>query len=52
MIDIDSLICNKTYIDGKWVIARPVKDPRLWQRIKDAVQVIQGKADAVKFYKQ
>jgi len=50
MVTIDSLTV-KTCIEGKWVVARPMKDP-LPQRIKDAIQVILGKADAVKFYKQ
>ena len=50
MVPIDSLT-TKTYIDGKWVVARPVKDPPI-QRLKDAIQVILGKADAVKYYKQ
>ena len=54
MINIDSLIKNATttYIDGKWVTARPVPENRVFERLKDAFQVILGKADAVKFYKQ
>lgn len=52
MINIDSLVNAKTCIDGQWVIARPVKDSRLIERFKDAVQVLFGKADAVKYYKQ
>ena len=52
MINIDSLIKEKTCIDGKWVVARPVKDNRLFERLKDAFQVIFGKADAVKYYRQ
>lgn len=51
MMNIDSLLNTKTCIDGKWVIARPLKD-RLFQRIKDAWKVVTGKADAVMFYKQ
>jgi len=51
MIDVDTLI-TKTCIDDKWVIARPVKDSRLLERMKDAFQVLLGKADAVKYYKQ
>lgn len=51
MINIDSLR-TKTCIDSKWVIARPVKDSRFLERIKDALQILLGKADAVKYYKQ
>lgn len=51
MINIDSLN-TRTCIDGKWVIARPVKDSRLSERMKDALQVLLGIADAVKYYKQ
>lgn len=52
MINIDSLVKNLTCIEGQWVIARPVKDSRLFERLKDAVQVFIGRADAVKYYKQ
>ena len=38
-------------IDGLWVLARPVIGPFLW-RLRDAWQVLIGKADAVTFYKQ
>lgn len=51
MLRIDELVNTKTCINGKWVIARPLPGPILW-RLKDALQVILGKADAVKFYKQ
>lgn len=51
MIDVDTLTA-KICIDDKWVIARPVQDRRLLERLKDAVQVLLGKADAVKYYKQ
>lgn len=52
MIEIDSLVQSKTCIDGKWVVARPVKDSRILVRIKDAVLVALGKADAVRYYRQ
>jgi len=52
MMDVDSLVQTKTCIDGKWVVARPVKDSRILERIKDAVLVVVGKADAVSYYKQ
>lgn len=32
-------------INGKWVPARPVKEPWLW-RLKDAIKVLKGKADS------
>jgi hypothetical protein len=51
MLDIDSLTV-KTCIDDKWVIVRPVQDSRLFERFRDAIQVLLGKADAVKYYKQ
>jgi hypothetical protein len=51
MLLIDELTNTKTCINGKWVIARPLLGPFFW-RLKDALQVILGKADAVKFYKQ
>jgi hypothetical protein len=38
-------------INGKWVKARPIM-PSLKRRIIDAIQVLKGKADAVRFYRQ
>lgn len=52
MLNIDSLIEIKIYLDGKWVVARPVKDNRIFARIKDALLVLFGKAEAIGFYKQ
>ena len=46
MIDIDTLTA-KTCIDGKWVIARPVKDSRIIERIKDAWQVLFAADDLI-----
>lgn len=48
MLRADDLIHNKKYKDGKWVIARPIKQsvPR---RIKDAIKVLKGNAEAVSF---
>ena len=40
MTNIDSLINTKIYVDDKWVIARLLKDNRLFQRIIDAVLVL------------
>lgn len=51
MIEIDTLT-TKRYIEGNWVVSRPVKDPRILKRLKDAVLVFFGKAEAVSFYKQ
>lgn len=52
MIKIDKLVESKIHIEGKWVVARPVKDPRISERLKDAFLVFIGKAEAVCFYKQ
>jgi hypothetical protein len=51
MYKIDELINDTTQIDDRWIIARPIK-ASLKQRVKDAIQVIKGNADAVTFYKQ
>jgi hypothetical protein len=51
MLNADSLYETQTEMDGMWVVARPIKDG-IWRRFKDAVEVIKGNADAVKFYKQ
>lgn len=51
MLNADTLNENKTCIDKKWVIARPIPQPFL-MRLKDAIQIIKGNAEAVKFYKQ
>jgi len=34
-----------TYINGKWVPARPLDGPFVW-RLKDAWEVLMGRADA------
>jgi len=51
MLHADNLNATQVCINGKWVCARSLRGPLLW-RIKDAIQVLLGKADAVKFYKQ
>ena len=51
MLKIDELLHDTTFISGKWVIARPLKSCFIL-RVKDAIQVLKGKADAVEFYKQ
>ena len=48
---IDDLMHSETCIDGKWITSRPIKGP-FWCRLKDAIGVLLGKFDAVKFYKQ
>ena len=51
MLKADELRNTKTCINGKWVIAKPVpQDFR--RRLRDAIEVLKGKAEAVKFYKQ
>ena len=45
---VDSLVRNKTYFEGRWVIARPIMGP-LWVRIKAAWAVLTGRAEAVRF---
>ena len=55
MLNADLLKDTSTYIDGKWVVARPCRINGLYgliQRIKDAWKVFIGEVDAVKFYKQ
>lgn len=51
---IDNLHENLVEIDGKWVVARPVnyKYSSLIRRLKSAWEVLRGRADVVKFYKQ
>jgi hypothetical protein len=51
MLKADDLKNNTTCIDNKWVIARPLCGG-FRSRVKDAIKVFTGKADAVSFYKQ
>lgn len=51
MLDADTLHENETFIDGKYHIARPLPLPWNW-RLKGAWEVLMGRAEAVKFYKQ
>lgn len=51
MLNVDNLHETSTEIDGKWVVARPIKGSFI-TRFNDAIQVLKGNADAVKFYKQ
>lgn len=51
MLKADELKQNATFLDNHWVIAKPIPGT-LIRRIKDAIQVIKGKAEAVTFYKQ
>ena len=52
MYDIEKLRDNQIFIDGRWVLARPIPSSSIIDRLKDAIAVFKGKADAVKFYKQ
>jgi len=49
--EIDHLLRSQTLIDDKWVLSRPCVGP-FWYRLKDAIKVLLGRCDAVKFYKQ
>lgn len=51
MLKADELRHNKTCIDKKWVIARPLIQPFI-MRLRDAIAVLKGRAEAVTFYKQ
>lgn len=40
--------CMMELENGKWVKAQPIQDPPgLWRRIKDAWEVVRGRAEAV-----
>lgn len=52
MLKADELKNNQTFIDKRWVCARPLLGGPFWWRVKDAWAVLTGKADAVSFYKQ
>jgi hypothetical protein len=51
MLRADDLKHTTTEIDGKWVIAKPMKQIFI-RRLKDAIKVLKGEAEAVIFYKQ
>jgi len=51
MLNADMLKENSVLIEGKWFAARPITGS-LISRLRDAIQVLKGTADAVKFYKQ
>ena len=51
MLRADELKDTQTCIDGKWVCCKPYKQP-FDMRLKDAIKVLKGEAEAVKFYKQ
>jgi len=46
---IDSLIHTQMEINGKWYIAKPIVAPFI-VRLKNAIWVLVGKAEAVTFY--
>lgn len=51
MLKAEKLNETQAFIDGKWVCAKPMKQPFKY-RLYDAIQVLKGKAEAVRFYKQ
>lgn len=51
MLRADEIAETKTQTDGKWVAAKPIKQP-LIRRFKDALKVLKGELEAVKFYRQ
>ena len=51
MLKADELQNDTREINGKWVIARPIKQ-NLKRRFKDAIKILKGEAEAVIFYKQ
>ncbi|MMZ43561.1 hypothetical protein D1872_51170 [compost metagenome] len=51
MIKADNIGESKVQIDGRWVATKP-QIQTLPRRIRDAIQVIKGKAEAVVFEKQ
>lgn len=51
MLKVDELEQNQALINGKWVAKKPIKQP-LPMRIKDAIQVMKGNAEAVVFKDQ
>lgn len=51
MLKADELLQCQREIDGKCVVAKPIIQP-LIKRVRDAVKVIKGEAEAVIFYKQ
>lgn len=51
MWNIQDLLENQKFIDERWVIARPEKQPFL-TRLKGAIFVLLGYCDAIEFYQQ
>jgi len=51
MLKADELRYDKTCIDKKWVCAKPYPQPFI-MRLRDAIAVLKGRAEAVTFYKQ
>ncbi|MET3505440.1 hypothetical protein [Halalkalibacter oceani] len=48
MLKANELFHNTRIKNGRYVVAKPLKQP-LIRRIKDAIQVVKGKAEAVTF---
>jgi hypothetical protein len=51
MLRADEINKQQTEINHMWVAARPIKGG-FFRRLRDAWQVLKGKAEAVKFYRQ
>ncbi len=51
MLNADTLGENNILIEGQWFVVRPITGGFI-RRLRDAIQVLKGNADAVKFYKQ
>ena len=51
MLSADGLADAQAEIDGRWVVSRPFR-ACFWQRFKDAISVLLGKSDAVRFWRQ
>jgi hypothetical protein len=51
MLQADNLHRTQALIDGRWVVSRPIRGS-LFQRLRDALSVLIGNADAVTFWKQ
>jgi len=47
LYNLSVLYENQTEINGKWIPARPLGFPGLWQRLRASWLVFSGKADAL-----
>ena len=46
----EQYICNNTYKDEEWELAKPFGEMKLKQRIKDAINVLLNKGVVIKWY--